>query len=76
MQTGELQGVEDLPTKSLAELKTNKNVTLLPLPNWWIQIALSNVSAPPTDNLDFRRRCRRRWTWTRSWMRRPTATTG
>ena len=55
MKTGELQGVEDLPTKSLAELKTDKNVTLLPLLNWWIQISIPNVSVPPTDNVTFRR---------------------
>jgi peptide/nickel transport system substrate-binding protein len=55
LKTGELQGVEDLPTKSLAELKTDKNITLLPLNNWWIQIALPNVSQPPTDNPAFRK---------------------
>jgi peptide/nickel transport system substrate-binding protein len=55
MQTGELQGVEDLPTKSLAQLKTDKNITLLPLKNWWIQIATPNFSQPPTDNLNFRK---------------------
>jgi peptide/nickel transport system substrate-binding protein len=54
LKTGELQGVEDLPTKSLAELKSDKNITLLPLLNWWIQIALPNASFPPTDNLAFR----------------------
>ncbi len=55
MQTGELQGVEDLPTKSLPPLKNDKNITLLPLKNWWIQIASPNFSQPPTDNLDFRK---------------------
>jgi peptide/nickel transport system substrate-binding protein len=55
LKTGELQGVEDLPTKSLAELKTDKNVTLLPLKNWWIQITYPNTSVPPTDNLMFRK---------------------
>jgi len=50
LKTGELQGVEDLPTKSLEELKKDKNVTVVPLPNWWIQIALPSISAPPTDN--------------------------
>src|SRR4051794_11575612 len=55
LRTGELQGVEDLPTKSLDDLKKDKNVTLVPLPNWWIQIALPSISAPPTDNLLFRR---------------------
>ena len=55
MQTGELQGVEDIPTKSIPELKNNKNITLLPLPNWWIQIAEPNTATAPTDNLDFRK---------------------
>ncbi len=55
LQTGELQGVEGLPTKALPELKKDKNIRILLLPNWWIQIALPNDSAPPTDNLDFRK---------------------
>jgi peptide/nickel transport system substrate-binding protein len=55
LKTGELQGVEDLPTKSLPDLKADKNITLIPLQNWWIQIAQPNVSAPPTDNLMFRK---------------------
>jgi peptide/nickel transport system substrate-binding protein len=55
LKTGELQGVEDLPTKSLAELKSNQDITIMPLQNWWIQIAQPNVSVPPTDNLMFRK---------------------
>lgn len=55
LQTGELQGVEDVPTKSVAALKKDKNIHLLPLKNWWIQITYPNLSAPPTDNLDFRK---------------------
>jgi peptide/nickel transport system substrate-binding protein len=55
LRTGELQGVEDLPTKSLADLKADKNTTIIPLQNWWIQIAQPNVSVPPTDNLMFRK---------------------
>ncbi len=55
LQTGELQGVEDVPTKSVAALKGDHNIVLLPLENWWIQIALPNVSVPPTDNENFRR---------------------
>jgi peptide/nickel transport system substrate-binding protein len=51
LETGELNAVEDLPTKSLDRLKTNKDVKLLPLLNWWIQIAIGNASAPPTDNI-------------------------
>ncbi len=55
LQTGELHGVEDLPTKSVADLKKDKNITVLPLLNWWIQIAIPNASFAPTDNLAFRR---------------------
>jgi peptide/nickel transport system substrate-binding protein len=55
LKTGELQAVEDLPTKSLPDLKADPNITVLPLLNWWIQIALPNTSVPPTDNLMFRR---------------------
>ena len=55
LQTGELQGVEDVPTKSLEELRRNQAIKLVPLENWWIQIATANVQKPPTDNLAFRR---------------------
>jgi peptide/nickel transport system substrate-binding protein len=55
LQTGELQGVEDIPTKSAAELKNDKNVRLIPLQNWWIQIAYANTQQPPTDNLMVRK---------------------
>jgi peptide/nickel transport system substrate-binding protein len=51
LKTGDLQGVEDLPAKSLPELKKDPGIAILPLPNWWIQIADPNTSAPPTDNL-------------------------
>ena len=54
LQTGELQGVEDVPATSVKDLKSNPAITLLPLPNWWIQITLPNVQKPPTDNLFFR----------------------
>jgi peptide/nickel transport system substrate-binding protein len=55
LKTGELQAVEDLPTKSLPDLKTDPNIIILPLRNWWIQITYPNTSTPPTDNLAFRR---------------------
>ncbi len=55
LRTGELQGVEDVPTKSVDDLKKDKNIKLLPLKNWWIQIATPNTGAPPTDNLMFRK---------------------
>ncbi|HTZ81180.1 MAG TPA: ABC transporter substrate-binding protein [Stellaceae bacterium] len=54
LETGELSGVEDLPTKSMAELKTHKDIVLLPLENWWVHIALPNTSFPPTNNLKVR----------------------
>jgi peptide/nickel transport system substrate-binding protein len=55
LKTGELQVVEDLPTKSLPDLKSYASITILPLRNWWIQISVPNTSAPPTDNVLFRR---------------------
>jgi len=51
LKTGELQAVEDIPAKSLPDLKKDPNITILPLKNWWIQIANPNTAAPPTDNL-------------------------
>ena len=54
LETGELSAVEDVPTKSLDRLKADKDVKLLPLPNWWIQIALGNASTPPTDDIRVR----------------------
>jgi len=55
LETGELMAVEDVPTKAQAQLKTNKDVVLLPLENFWIHIMLPNTSFPPTDNLAFRK---------------------
>ena len=37
--------------KSVADLKQDTNITILPLKNWWIQIASPNISNPPTDKL-------------------------
>ena len=55
LQTGELQGVEDVPSKSLPDVKKNPKITILPLNNWWIQITYPNTTVAPTDNLDFRK---------------------
>jgi peptide/nickel transport system substrate-binding protein len=55
LRTGELQGVEDIPATSVPDLKNDANITLLPLRNWWIQITYPNTSAPPTNNLMFRK---------------------
>jgi peptide/nickel transport system substrate-binding protein len=55
LRTGELQGVEDIPAKSVPDLKKDSNITILPLQNWWIQITYPNVSVPPTNDLNFRK---------------------
>jgi peptide/nickel transport system substrate-binding protein len=55
LETGELSAVEDVPARSVQALRANQNVTVLPLQNWWIQIAVPNTANPPTDNLAFRR---------------------
>jgi peptide/nickel transport system substrate-binding protein len=55
LETGALQAVEDVPTRSVEGLRRNRAITVLPLQNWWIQIALPNTSIPPTNNLAFRR---------------------
>ena len=51
LRAGELHGVEDLPAKSVADLELDKGISILPLKNWWIQIANPNTSNPPTDKL-------------------------
>jgi peptide/nickel transport system substrate-binding protein len=55
LETGALHAVEDVPTRSLEGLRRNSAITILPLQNWWIQIALPNTALAPTDNLAFRR---------------------
>ncbi len=55
LRTGELQGVEDIPAKSVTDLKKDTGITVLPLQNWWIQIAYPNVSVPPTNDPMFRK---------------------
>jgi hypothetical protein len=54
LRTGELHAVEDIPTTSVADLKKNPAVSILPLENWWIHITSANNSQPPTDNVKFR----------------------
>ncbi|MBM3573291.1 MAG: ABC transporter substrate-binding protein [Alphaproteobacteria bacterium] len=54
LETGEFHGVEDLPAKAQARLKTNANIVLKPLQNFWVQIAIPNLSFAPTDNLKVR----------------------
>jgi peptide/nickel transport system substrate-binding protein len=54
LETGELHAVEDVPTTSQDRLKTNRNIVLKPLKNFWVQIATPNLSLAPTDNLKVR----------------------
>lgn len=54
LRTGELHGVEDIPFTSVADLKKDNRITILPLENWWVHIASSNSSQAPTDNVKFR----------------------
>lgn len=55
LKSGELHAVDDLPAKALPGLGKDPNITLLDARNWWIQIAIPNLSAPPTDSVLFRR---------------------
>jgi len=55
LETGEFQIVEDVPAKSQPRLKDNRNISLLSLKNFWIQIALTNTQLPPMNNLNFRK---------------------
>ncbi len=54
LETGELQGVEDVPTVAQKRLAGNKNIHLLKLENFWLNVMYPNWSQPPTDNLKFR----------------------
>ena len=54
LETGEFHGAEDVPAKSQAALKANRNIVLKPLQNFWVQIATPNLSFPPTDNVKVR----------------------
>lgn len=54
LETGEFLGVEDVPAKSQARLKSNSNIVLKPLKHFWVQVTVPNFSAPPTDNLKIR----------------------
>jgi peptide/nickel transport system substrate-binding protein len=54
LETGELQGVEDVPTIAQKRLANNKSIRLLKLENFWLNLTYPNWSQPPTDNLKFR----------------------
>ncbi len=54
LETGELQGVEDVPTIAQKRIAANKDIHLLKLENFWLNVTIGNWSAPPTNNLKFR----------------------
>ena len=55
LETGELQGVEDVPTKAAERLADNPDIKLMPVDNWWIHVAIFNQASPPTDKLAVRK---------------------
>ena len=55
LETGELDAVEDVPTKAAERLKDDPNICLIPLDNWWVHVAIVNWSRPPTDELGVRK---------------------
>jgi peptide/nickel transport system substrate-binding protein len=54
LETGELQAVEDVPTIMQKRIGANKDIKLVKLDNFWLNVAYGNWSAPPTDNVKFR----------------------
>jgi peptide/nickel transport system substrate-binding protein len=54
LETGELQGVQDVPTIAQKRIGANKDIRLLKLENFWLNVTYGNWSAPPTNNLKFR----------------------
>lgn len=50
LETGELHAVEDVPQASVARLKENKDINIVPYENFWLHIATPNFSRAPTDN--------------------------
>lgn len=54
IETGELQGVEDVPTLAQKRLAANKDIRLVKLEDFWLNVFYGNWSAPPTNNIKFR----------------------
>jgi peptide/nickel transport system substrate-binding protein len=54
LETGELQGVEDVPTLAQKRIRANKDISLLKLENFWLNVMFGNWSTPPTNNIKFR----------------------
>jgi peptide/nickel transport system substrate-binding protein len=54
LETGELQGVEDVPTLAQKRVAAEKDIQLMKLEDFWLNVFYGNWSAPPTNNLKFR----------------------
>ncbi|MBV8914585.1 MAG: ABC transporter substrate-binding protein, partial [Acetobacteraceae bacterium] len=54
LEVGEIQGVEDVPVASQKRLSEDKEIKLSSLGTFWLQVAIPNFLAPPTNNLQFR----------------------
>lgn len=50
LETGEIQGMESVPTASQKRLAANKSIRLLRLDNYSVVTTYPNISFPPTDN--------------------------
>ena len=55
LRTGEMHAADDLPAGLLPALRADPDIAIFVVRDWQLQIAAPNVSAPPTDNLLFRR---------------------
>ncbi|MCC7282124.1 MAG: ABC transporter substrate-binding protein [Acetobacteraceae bacterium] len=55
LEAGEVQVVEDVPTKSAERLKGRADIRLLPMKHWWLHGAWVNHKRPPTNELLVRR---------------------
>jgi peptide/nickel transport system substrate-binding protein len=51
LRSGALQGVDDLPAAAVSDIKSDPNISVLPMKTGWIQIVEPNTSNPPTDKL-------------------------
>lgn len=54
LETGELQGVQSVPTVDQKRLATNPHIHLMNFANYWLNVMYGNWSRPPTDNVKFR----------------------
>jgi peptide/nickel transport system substrate-binding protein len=54
LETGEINGADQIPPLSRDRLKSNRNITLYEAKDYWLDYAVPNLKVAPTDNLKFR----------------------